>query len=168
MKRIILRTLLVLSVVEGLYLAWWVFGRSPETQVRAAQEKLIKAVEDRDWKALEKLLGPGYTDALGHNRDSAIADGRKYLSGFFTLSLKTDKTTIKAVKGQGMVTTVLRMEGNGVGASQAILGYVNGLDQPWEFHWNNPGSWPWEWQVNLIHNDQLRGATAAAASYGTP
>ncbi|WP_395743842.1 hypothetical protein [Prosthecobacter sp.] len=164
MKKIILRSLLVLFVIEGLWLAWWVFGRSPETQVRAAQEKLVKAVEERDWKALEKLLSPAYTDAFGHNRDSAIADGRKYLSTFFTLTLKTDQTKIEAVKGQGIVSMMIRLEGNGVGYSQAILGHVNQMTEPWVFHWNNPGRWPWEWQVNMIHNDQLR----SAASYGTP
>lgn len=164
MKRIILRCLLVLSLIEGVYLAWWIFGRSAEAQVRAAQANLIEAVEDRDWKGLEKLLAPDYTDAYGHNRDSAIQDGRKYLSGFFTLVVKTDKTTIRAAKGQGMVTTMIQLQGNGVGYSQAILGHVNQFTEPWIFHWSNPGRWPWEWRVNMIHNDQLRGA----ASYGTP
>jgi len=164
MKKIILRSLLVLFVIEGLWLAWWVFGRSPEVQVCAAQENLIQAVEKRDWKGLEKLMAPSYTDAYGHNRDTAIQDGRKYFSGFFTLTLKTDQTTIRAAKGQGMVTTMIRLEGNGVGYSQMIVGHVNQFTEPWVFHWSNPGRWPWNWQVNMIHHDQLRGA----ASYGTP
>jgi hypothetical protein len=164
MKKIILRSLLVLFVIEGLWLAWWVFGRSPEAQVRAAQANLIQAVEKRDWKGLEKLMAPSYTDAYGHNRDTAIQDGRKYLSGFFTLTLKTDKTCVQAAKGQGMVATMIRLEGNGVGYSQMILGHVNQFTEPWVFHWSNPGRWPWNWQVNMIHHDQLRGA----ASYGTP
>jgi hypothetical protein len=163
MKRIILRGLLVLFLIEGMWLAWWVFGRSPEAQVRAAQANLIAAVEKRDWKKLEKLMAPNYTDAYGHNRDTAIQDGRKYLSGFFTLTLKTDRTTIRAAKGQGMVTMMIRLEGNGVGYSQMISGYLNQFTEPWVFHWSNPGRWPWDWQVNLIHNDQLRGA-----SHGTP
>ena len=164
MKKIILRSLLVLFVIEGLWLAWWVFGRSPEDQVRAAQANLIQAVEKRDWKGLEKLMAPSYTDAYGHNRDTAIQDGRKYFSGFFTLTLKMDQTTIRAAKGQGMVTTMIRLEGNGVGYSQMILGHVNQFTEPWVFHWSNPGRWPWNWQVNMIYHDQLRGA----ASYGTP
>ena len=155
MKKIILRGLLVLLLVEGLWLAWWVFGRSPEEQVRAAQANLIEAVEDRDWKKLEGLMAPNYMDAFGHNRDTAIQDGRKYLSGFFTLILKTDQTTLKATKGQGMVTSMIRLEGNGVGYSQMIVGYVNQFTEPWAFHWSNPGRWPWTWQVNLIHHNQL-------------
>ena len=155
MKKIILRGLLVLFLIEGLWLGWWVFGRSPEEQVRAAQANLIEAVENRDWKKLEKLMAPNYTDAFGHNRDTAIVDGRKYLSGFFTLILKTDQTTLKATKGQGMVTSMIRLEGNGVGYSHMIVGYVNQFNEPWAFHWSNPGRWPWNWQVNLIHHNQL-------------
>ena len=164
MKKIILRSLLVLFVIEGLWLAWWVFGRSPEAQVRAAQANLIQVVENRDWKGLEKMMAPNYTDAYGHNRETAIQDGRKYFSGFFTLTLKTNQTTVRAAKGQGMVSTMIRLEGNGVGYSQMIVVHVNQFTEPWVFHWSNPGRWPWNWQVNMIHHDQLRGA----ASYGTP
>lgn len=154
--RLIVRSLLALLLVVLLWLAWWLFGRSPEAQVRAAQAGLIEAVEERDWDALEKLIAPNYTDAYGHNRESALKDGRKYLSGFFTLTLQTDQTTIRAAKGQGMVTTMIRLEGNGVGYSQMVLGHVNQLTEPWIFHWSNPGRWPWDWQVNMIHNDQVR------------
>jgi hypothetical protein len=30
------------------------------------------------------------------------------------------------------------------------------LTEPWIFHWSNPGRWPWAWQVNMIHHDQVR------------
>ena len=73
----------------------------------------------------------------------------------FTLILKTDQTTLKATKGQGMVTSMIRLEGNGVGYSHMIVGYVNQFTEPWAFHWSNPGRWPWNWQVDLIHHNQL-------------
>jgi hypothetical protein len=37
-----------------------------------------------------------------------------------------------------------------------VLGHVNQLTEPWTFHWSNPGRWPWNWQVNMIHHDQVR------------
>ncbi len=153
---LIVRSLLALLLIVVLWLTWWVFGRSPEAQVRAAQANLIEAVEDRDWDEVEELLADNYTDAYGHTRASALQDGRKYLSGFFTLTLKTDQTTIRAAKGQGMVTMMIRLEGNGAGYSQMVLGHVNQLTEPWIFHWSNPGRWPWDWQVNMIHHDQVR------------
>lgn len=155
-KSLILRSVLALLLIAGLWLAWWVFGRSPEAQVWAAQAKLLKVVENRDWAGLEKLLAPDYTDAFGHNRQTAIQDGRQILGGFFALTLKTDQTTVKATQGQGVVSMMIRMEGNGIGFSQAVLGHVNQMTDPWVFHWSNPGRWPWDWQVNMIHNDQAR------------
>lgn len=154
--RLILRSALALLLIIGLWFGWWVFLRSPESQVLAAQAKLIKAVEERDWEQLQKLLAPNYTDAYSHTRETAIEDGKKYLSGFYTLTVKTDQTTVRAAKGQGMVSTLIKLEGNGAGYSQFVLGHVNQLTEPWIFHWSNPGRWPWNWQVNMIHNDQVR------------
>lgn len=154
--RLILRAVLALVLITSLWFAWWVFGRSPEAQVRAAQAKLIKAVEDRDWNKVQKMLAENYTDAYGHTHESAVQDGKKYLGGFYTLTLKTDQATVRAAKGQGMVSMMIRLEGNGIGYSQIVLGHVNQLTEPWIFHWNNPGRWPWDWQVNMIHNDQVR------------
>lgn len=144
-----------LVVVLALWLAWWLFGSSPEDQLRAAQAALIEAVEDRDWDDVKDLLAEDYTDGLGHTRESAVKDGQKYFAGFFSLTLKTEPEFV-AVKGQGSVKTMIRMEGNGAGYSQAILGRVNQINTPWVFHWNNPGRWPWGWRLNMIHNDELR------------
>lgn len=154
--RLIIRSLLTLVLIAALWFAWWVFGRSPEAQVRAAQAKLIQAVEERDWDEVQEFLAENYTDAYSHTRESAIQDAKKYLGGFFTLTLKTDQATVRAAKRQGMVSMMIRLEGNGAGYSQLVLGHVNQLTEPWIFHWNNPGPWPWDWQVNLIHNDQVR------------
>jgi hypothetical protein len=154
--RLIIRSVLALLLIAGLWFAWWVFGRSPEAQVRVAQAKLIEAVEERDWDDVKELLADNYTDAYSHTRESAIQDGKKYLSGFYTLTLKTDQTTVRAAKGQGMVSMMIRLEGNGAGYSQMVLGHVNQLTEPWIFHWSNPTRWPWNWQVNMIHNDQVR------------
>lgn len=154
--RLISRTILALLLIAALWFAWWVFGRSPEAQVRAAQAALIKAVEERDWEEVAEYLAPNYTDAYQHTRETALQDGKKFLGGFFTLTFKTDAMTVQAAKGQGMVKSVIRLEGNGIGYSQPVLGYANQLTQPWVFHWSNPGRWPWDWQVTLIHNDQVQ------------
>ena len=124
--------------------------------MRTAQAALIEAIEDRDWDDVAEFLAANYTDAYSHTRELAIQDGKKYLSGFYTLTLKTDQTTVRAAKGQGMVTMMIRLEGNGIGYSQLVLGHVNQLTEPWTFHWSNPGRWPWDWQVNMIHHDQAR------------
>ncbi|MEZ5386129.1 MAG: hypothetical protein R3F13_11505 [Prosthecobacter sp.] len=155
-SRPILRGTLTVLIAALLWLAWWVFGRSPEAQIRAAQANLTAAIEDRDWDEVAAFLAESYTDAYGNNRESAITHGKKLLGGFYTLSILTDQTTVRAAKGQGMVQTMIRLEGNGIGYSHAVLGRVNQLSEPWIFHWSNPGTLPWNWQVTMIHNDQIR------------
>lgn len=132
------------------------FLRSPQTQVLAAQMDFIQAVEERDWDEVKEFFAENYTDAYGHTRESAIEDGKKYLGGFYTLTLMREDTIIKATKGQGMASMKIRLSGNGIGYSQMVLGHVNQLNEPWIFHWSNPTPWPWNWQVNMIHNDQVR------------
>lgn len=154
--RLVLRTVLALLLIAALWFAWWVFGRSPEAQVRAAHAAFIKAVEDRDWDEVADWLAPSYTDAYQHNRETAVADAKKYLGGFFTLTLKMDPMTVQGAKGQALVKSLIKLEGNGIGYSQVVLGYANQLTEPWIFHWSNPGRWPWEWQVTMIHNDQVQ------------
>lgn len=155
-SRPFIRGTLTILLITALWLAWWIFGRSPEAQIRAAQASLTAAIEDRDWDEIASFLADSYTDAYGNNRESAITHGKKLLGGFYTLTLLTDQTAVRAAKGQGMVQVMIRLEGNGIGYSHAVLGRVNQLSEPWIFHWSNPGGWPWDWQVTMIHNDQVR------------
>jgi hypothetical protein len=150
--RLIFQVVLFVATLNGAFY----FLRSPETQVRAAQMDFSKAIEERDWDEVREFLAENYTDAYGHTRESAIQDGKKYLSGFYTLTLMTEQPTVRAAKGQGMVSMKIGLSGNGIGYSQLVLGHVNQLTEPWTFHWSNPGRWPWNWQVNMIHHDQVR------------
>lgn len=154
--RLVFRSLASLLLILLLWLGWWLFGRSAESQIRSAQSALQTAVENRDWDDVADFLSPDYTDSYSHTRESAIQDGRKYLGAFFVLSIKTEQTTIRAATKQGMVQTQIRLEGTGAGYSQAVLGAVNQIQEPWVFHWTKTGLWPWTWQVTMIHNDQIR------------
>lgn len=154
--RLLIRSTSAILLIAAMWLAWWIFGRSPEAQIRAAQASLMTAIEDRDWDEITAFLADSYTDAYGNNRETAILHGKKLLGGFYTLSILSDQTGVRAAKGQGLVQTVIRLEGNGIGYSHAVLGRVNQLSEPWIFHWSNPGIWPWDWQVTMIHNDQVR------------
>jgi hypothetical protein len=154
-RRILRLSLQVLVAVAAINGAFY-FLRSPQTQVLAAQMDFIQAVEERDWDEVQEFLAENYTDAYSHTRETAVADGKKYLGGFYTLTLMREETTVRATKGQGMVSMKIRLSGNGIGYSQLVLGHVNQLTEPWIFHWSNPGPWPWGWRVTMIHNDQLR------------
>ena len=154
--RLILRSLLALVLVVGLWFAWWALGRSPEEQLRAAQAEFIEAIQDRDWDEIQDFFAPDYTDAYGHNRETVVQTLKQYISGFFTLDVKTSDLTVQAVKGQGVVKLKAKLEGNGTAVSQMVLQRVNQMEQPWVFHWSNPSRWPWNWRLSMVHNDEVR------------
>jgi len=153
------RTLLL--VLVGVFLLWglWkgvgVFGRSQERQVLDAQEKLLRAVERRDWNGVVDLLTEDYADKGGHDRESAVADGRQALAHFYTLTIRFEQTELRVDKGQGTVHGTIKLEGTGAGLSQFVSSTVNGMPEPWIFHWRKVGRWPWTWKVERIHHDRL-------------
>lgn len=154
-KRNVMGALLVALV---LWLGWTlvgVFGRSHEQQVLDAQEKLMRAVERRDWDAVKGMLTLDYMDEAGHDRDTAVEDGRQALAHFFSLTLTHEVTKVQAVKDLGMVHCRIKLEGKGAGYSEVVLSTVNAMREPWVFHWHKKGRWPWDWKAVQIHHDEL-------------
>jgi len=151
---------LILGVLVAmvLWLAWTgigVFGRSFEQQVLDAQEKLIRAAERRDWEAVKAMLTEDYMDEAGHDRQTAVEDGRQALAHFFSLTITHEVTLVRAVKDVGMVHCRIKLEGKGAGLSEVVMSTVNGMKEPWVFHWHKKGRWPWDWKAVQIHHDEL-------------
>ncbi len=135
---------------------WWLFSRSPQEQVLARQSAFLTAVEERDWEKVRSMLTDDYMDDYGHDRDSAVEDASLVLRSFFQLSLSPQLIKVQAVPDLGMVVMKIRMEGRGAGLSESIEAQVNGLQEPWFFHWHKKGRWPWDWRIVQIHNDGLQ------------
>ena len=149
-----------LLVALVLWLGWTavgVFGRSFEEQVLDAQEKLIRAVERRDWEAVKGMLTMDYMDEAGHDRESAVEDGRQALAHFFSLTITHEVTKVQAVKDVGMVQCRIKLEGKGAGYSEVVMSTVNGMREPWVFHWHKKGRWPWDGKAVQVHHDELAG-----------
>lgn len=153
-KKIVL-VLLGLLLVWGLWKVVVVFGRSEEEVVRAAQGELLRAVERRDWHAVGEFLTLDYTDEGGHNRETAVEDGRQALATFYTLTIKEKVSEVRLEDGKATVAATIRLEGTGAGVSQFVLSTVNGMTGPWFFFWRKEGRWPWDWKVERIHQERL-------------
>jgi hypothetical protein len=137
------------------WFGWWAFGRSPQDQLMARQTAFLLAIEERDWDDVKAMLTDDYMDDYGHDRDSAVEDARQVLGGFFALTIKSQVVQMQAVPDLGMVKIKIRIEGKGMGFSDAVISQVNSIEQPWFFHWHKKGRWPWDWKVVQIHNDGL-------------
>jgi hypothetical protein len=154
-RGLVILIILLLLLGGAGWFSWWSFGRSPEAEVLAAQERFLKAVEKRDWERILSTLTEDYMDEWGHDRQTAVQDARQALGGFYTLDVTTELDTLQAVETIGMVKMKIRIEGNGTGFSQFVVTKVNQIQEPWFFHWHKKGDWPWDWKVVQIHNDQL-------------
>ncbi len=137
------------------WFGWWAFGRSPQEQITARQTAFLIAVEERDWDDVKAMLTDDYFDDYGHDRESAVEDARQVLGGFFSLTIKPQIVQMQTVPDLGMVKIKIRIEGKGMGFSDAVISQVNSIEQPWFFHWHKKGRWPWDWKVVQIHNDGL-------------
>ena len=62
---------------------------------------------------------------------------------------------MQAVKDVGMVQCRIKLEGKGAGYSEVVMSTVNGMREPWVFHWHKEGRWPWDWKVVQVHHDEL-------------
>ena len=127
----------------------------------AAQTKFLQRVEKRDFSGMKAMLTDDYADDYGHDRDTVIESAKQVLSGFFTVSLKTEVVKLQAVPAMGvgsalgLVQMKIKLEGNGAGFSQIVLARANQIQKPWFFHWHKKGRWPWDWKIVQIHNDEV-------------
>ena len=156
MRRIHFILIFVVLLLIGLgWFGWWAFGRSPQDQLMARQAAFLLAIEERDWDDVKAMLTDDYMDDYGHDRDSAVEDARQVLGGFLALTIKPQIVQMQAVPDLGIVKIKLRIEGKGLGFSDAVISQVNSIEQPWFLHWHKKGRWPWDWKVVQIHNDGL-------------
>ncbi len=154
-RRLITIALGLAALVFIGWLVWFLFLQSPADEMARAQDKLLRAVEQRDWDEIKAMLTDDYMDDFGHDRDTAIETGKQLLSGFFAITLDTETTWCKGTDEVGVVKMKIRMSGTGAGFSQEVMSRVNRVKEPWVFHWHHKGNWPWDWKVVQIQQEDL-------------
>jgi hypothetical protein len=156
---IMLKKLLLGLMAAGLLWLGWKLARAmllpPAAQVELAQARLLGAAEKRDWSTVRGLLADDYRDEAGNDRDTAIDGARQAMAHFYTVTIKAAGRCEEPDAETVVFRGVLRIEGTGAGLSQTVLSSVNGMRDPWEFHWRKTGRWPWDWRVTSIHHPQL-------------
>lgn len=152
--------LLIISVLLLLMGTGWIvrflFFQSPEEQLQRAQTKLIRAVEHRDWKTIRALMTDEYMDDFGFDRDTALKTAQDLLSGYFSLTLKTETTYLRGTNQIGMAKLKIKIEGTGTPVTQMVTDRVNATKEPWVFHWLKKGRWPWNWKLVQVQNEYIQ------------
>lgn len=148
-----------LVVVAIAVLAWkvWPYFKSPLAQAEAAHAKLFDLAGGRNWLEVEALMSKQYQDEWGNNAKQAIEVAEGVLSGFLVLDLRW--TAIDArLKGDDVVeiTGDCELEGSGAGFTQTVKNRMNGLKEPWTFHWKKEGAGPKDWRLIKVTNPELK------------
>ena len=147
------------SIALAFAIGWGIrfcFFLSPADQLARVQSQLITAIEDRDYKTLESLMSADYLDDFGHDRATALEAAKQIFSGYFSLTIQAETTWNKGTRQIGMVKQKLKVEGNGTPVSQMVTTRVNQTTEPFVFHWQNKGRWPWDWRLVQVQNEYIK------------
>ncbi|MFM2168821.1 MAG: hypothetical protein RIS79_3192 [Verrucomicrobiota bacterium] len=137
------------------WVLWWLFLRSPERQILAAQETFIEALEEPDWETVGLMLAPDFAGPQGLNAPNVMPELQKALGGFATLDIETFEPIVQASPKLGVTTQRIHVTGLGNSFAIAVRERANQLQTPWLLHWRKTGFWPWEWELTQVHNDSL-------------
>ena len=152
-RRGLLLVIVLILAAGGGWMVRFLFFQTPGEQLARMQDKLLLAVESRDWATIRETMAEDYIDSFGHDRDSAIKDGQEVFSAYFSLHLKSEMTLLRATSDMGFVKLKIKIDGTGTPLSHMVTSRVNSSDEPWVFHWSKKGRWPWSWKLTLIQNE---------------
>lgn len=152
MRRLILFIPLLIAII---WASWWLWGRSTETEVLAAQQKLISSLEDRKWSKVKTIISDSYADELGHNKEATADLLEQALGNFLFLTLNNEVTSISTTADTAQVQAKIQMDGQGLGFSSMVIGQVNSMSGPWHFQWRKESPWPWGWKLIRVHHNEL-------------
>jgi hypothetical protein len=149
-----LKTTAILLVTA--WAAWLFFLWQPARQVELHTSNLLARASARDWKAVADMVSRDYRDAWGHNRERAFDDAEEFGQHFFSLRIgAVEPLEIRAESGSVAVSARLGVYGSGTPMAQAIVEAVHELQEPFVFRWRRNGSWPWQWALVELEQDEL-------------
>jgi len=127
-----------------------------ERQLNKAFERMISAVEARDWKRVEAMTAADYTDQWGMNRTQALEIGSEILRHFFVVEITISDVSLSVGDGvPGEVRALLRVSGNGTAIAQSVMTEANQLQQPFIFQWRKASWKPWDWRLVSVSQSEV-------------
>ncbi len=153
------RILTAIAAVALVIGAWAAYEFQPRRQIQLASERLLAAVENRDWERVRNTLAPDYADAWQLDRSSIIELASRGFSQFFFLEITPSNWRIDLAgddSPRATVTIDLTFQGNGTGLAQIALGRLQELKEPFTFDWRKESWQPWSWRLYSAGQPELR------------
>lgn len=132
-------------------------GVTAESQVRHRAEGFRRALADGRSAKAWHMVSPDYRDQWGMDRDQIGSALRDVSRQFLTLRLDwVDPQLAASPDGTMALTTTPRLDGRAISPiGEMMLSTARQLDQPFTFHWQKEGWWPWTWRIVNITNPAL-------------
>jgi len=151
------RTAVVLALLlaVSLYFRW-----QPERQIERHQAILLKALGDRNWKKVNRLLAPDFRLRTGHDREWLLREGREVLRQFIALEIRpVDPVLERPEPDKGTIRSRLQIRGSGSPIAQHAKDAVNNAREPFRFVWKHQSWKPWDWQLITIDHPLMDHAS---------
>jgi hypothetical protein len=135
----------------------WRWAVNPERQVRRHQARLLEALEDKAWSAVNRSFSEQYRDRWGHDKAFLEGFSREVFRQFLELEIRTEEVGLE-IAADGMDATVrvkMEMLGRGGPFAEGAVAAVRALREPMEFRWSRRGKSPWAWELTGFEQVEL-------------
>jgi len=140
----------------ALWALWLLWLWQPDRQVRLHTTHFLKKVERRNWDAARAFMAEDFSDRWGHNKTTALEDGRQVFAQFLFLTIENQIVNCEVQDGTEVAHTVLKIKGQGGAVAPFVMQAVNDLHEPFVFTWRRMGAAPWNWQLVRIDQSELK------------
>jgi hypothetical protein len=152
-----LRTvLLALAVGLLVFAGYCAYEFRAERQLSKVFDRMITAVEARDWKRVQSLMADDYLDAWKMNRTQATQIGSEVLKHFIVLSIRADDPVFAINHRAGSVKSKIELSGNGSAIAQAVMSAAAEFSEPFKFTWTQETWAPWSWKLTCVSHPEVQ------------
>ncbi|HET6407704.1 MAG TPA: nuclear transport factor 2 family protein [Chthoniobacteraceae bacterium] len=142
----------VVLVALAIVLLWhW----QPARQVRRHNDKLLEAVESKDWKDLSELMADDYSDRWHHDKALVLERSKMVFAQFFVMEIAPSEIEVVESNGIGVVRAKLALTGRGGPLAELAIQRAATLQQPFVFEWRQASWKPWHWVLSKLDQPEL-------------
>lgn len=134
------------------FLLWFL---QPERQLENSQNRFLNAVQGKNWEAAGEMMAQDYLDQWEYDKARALEDSQVAFSQF--VLLKVERKIVSAdVSGHlGKASALIKLNGRGGPFAELITTRINGLREPFVFHWRQENWKPWSWKLTRIEHPEM-------------
>jgi hypothetical protein len=146
---------LIIAFATLAFAVWLLWQWQPERQVQRHTEKLIDAVEGKNWKRLAEITADDYSDRWGHDKSTVISRSREVFAQFFAIEIEAHDLAIAEREGIGTASARLTLKGSGGPLAQLAIDRAATLRAPFVFTWRLRSGKPWDWVLVRVDQPEL-------------